>query len=573
MTDKLTKYKQADAPLPEKNLLWHLYGAGVENLGVERKPVEVAMQKIEPDQVLVRHDACGICFSDIKVINQGPSHPRIQRDMVREPVTLGHEVAMTIVQVGEKWKHKLKVGDRVAIQADIFYKGTNLSYGYFFQGGFSQYAVIDPRIIDSDYGNNLLPMKEGMGYAEAALAEPWACAVAAYRLKYRESIKSDGILWVIATNTPEGKKSNYSISRGFDSASHPSQLWLTGVPAELAENLKARAAKLGVPVSDVPDAHNPPAEFADDIILLGADPDLIETASPHLERFGIMAIMSQTRMPRKVKVDAGRVHYHRWLYTGSASSDITAAYSEVPVNANLKPGGTVWFVGAGGPLGRMHVQRAIQFPNPPGTIICTDVSDLRLEDLRASYRAEAEQNGIQFMCLNPTNKEQYESGMAPYFKDGIDTIVALAPIAPVIADAAIHNARNGVLNVFAGVVRGTMVDLELSDAYLKGVRVIGHSGSGMEDMVFTLKAAGDKKLDTNRSVAAVGSLGAVYDGVLAVKNATLPGKVVIYPNIKDLPLTPLNELKTSMPGVFAKLKDGREWTNEAEEEFLRLMLD
>jgi hypothetical protein len=48
--------------------------------------------------------------------------------------------------------------------------------------------------------------------------------------------------------------------------------------------------------------------------------------------------------------------------------------------------------------------------------------------------------------------------------------------------------------------------------------------------------------------------------------------VVIYPHIKDMPLTALPDLKNTMPSVYAKLKDGREWTVEAEEEFLRLML-
>ncbi len=58
----------------------------------------------------------------------------------------------------------------------------------------------------------------------------------------------------------------------------------------------------------------------------------------------------------------------------------------------------------------------------------------------------------------------------------------------------------------------------------------------------------------------------------AVTRHRLPGKVVIYPQIKDLPLTALPELKDTLPSVYAKLKDGREWTDEAEAEFLRLML-
>ena len=52
----------------------------------------------------------------------------------------------------------------------------------------------------------------------------------------------------------------------------------------------------------------------------------------------------------------------------------------------------------------------------------------------------------------------------------------------------------------------------------------------------------------------------------------MSGKVVIYRNIRELPLTPLEELKDKMPTVFARLKDGREWTTQREEEFLRLML-
>jgi hypothetical protein len=73
-------------------------------------------------------------------------------------------------------------------------------------------------------------------------------------------------------------------------------------------------------------------------------------------------------------------------------------------------------------------------------------------------------------------------------------------------------------------------------------------------------------------VAAVGSLSAARDGLQAVKDTSFPGKVVIFPNIKEMPLTSLSELKDKLPTVYAKLKDGREWTVEAEEEFLRLML-
>lgn len=47
--------------------------------------------------MLVRHDACGLCFSDVKVIRAVERRPRIYRDM--QPVVLGHEVSLTVVGV------------------------------------------------------------------------------------------------------------------------------------------------------------------------------------------------------------------------------------------------------------------------------------------------------------------------------------------------------------------------------------------------------------------------------------------------------------------------------------------
>jgi hypothetical protein len=128
------------------------------------------------------------------------------------------------------------------------------------------------------------------------------------------------------------------------------------------------------------------------------------------------------------------------------------------------------------------------------------------------------------------------------------------------------------MNVFAGVTRGVMVPVELSDVYQKNARIIGHSASTIEDLRLMLHQAERGELSPNRSVAAVGSLSAAREGLKAVEETAFPGKVVIYPHIKEFPLTALPDLKEKLPNVYDKLKDGREWTVEAEEEFLRLML-
>jgi D-arabinose 1-dehydrogenase-like Zn-dependent alcohol dehydrogenase len=162
--------------------------------------------------------------------------------------------------------------------------------------------------------------------------------------------------------------------------------------------------------------------------------------------------------------------------------------------------------------------------------------------------------------------------MARFHAEGFDDIIVLAPVPAVIADAATYLAPRGVMNVFAGVARGTMVNLDLSDVYLKDTRVIGHSASTIDDLRLMLSQAEAGELSPNRSVAAVGSLSAARDGLEAVQDTVFPGKIVIYPHIKELPLTSLADLKNVLPSVYAKLRNGREWTVEAEEEFLQLML-
>ena len=345
MTDKLDAYRHVAAPLPNSNQLWPLYGAGMESLGKDGQPIEVPFPTYGPDELLIRHDACGLCFSDIKVISQGQSHPRIYKDMKTDPVVLGHEVSMTVMGVGENLRGQYKIGDRLSMQPEVFFKGRSLAYGYWFQGGLSQYSVIGPEMYASDFGNYLIPLEPRQGndfpgYAEVGLAEPWACVVAALHIKYRTGIKPDGTLWIIgSSNAPGVDRKTYTISAGFDAASHPARLLLTHVPEPFRGWLKSRAGELNIEVIEVPDLSAPPVEFVDDIVILGADPDLVETIAPRLDQFGILAIMADSPMPRKVSVDVGRVHYHRWVFVGSTGDDIAAAYQDVPVRSTLRPGG------------------------------------------------------------------------------------------------------------------------------------------------------------------------------------------------------------------------------------------
>ncbi len=566
-------YREGWPPVKRTSRLWPLYGAGMENLGVSDRPIEVPRPEFGPDELLVRHDACGLCFSDVKVIALGEAHPRIFRNMKKDPVVLGHEVALTVVGVGENLRDRYRPGDRFTLQADIWVDGVGYAYGYEIQGGLSEYAVLDRRVLSGDRGNALIPLRPETGYAEAALVEPWACVIAAYHLEYRTALKSGGTAWFIG---PE--KRDFHLSRGIDAGSRPGAIRLTDMGGPFGRWLRSRAAELGIQVVEVdavrPASEAPAAEeLADDIILLDPAPELVESAGPYLAALGVMALASERPLGHDIRVDVGRIHYNRWVHVGGPGADIAGIYARVPVRTALKKGGRALFVGAGGPMGRMHVQHAVEAADPPSLIVCTDISDERLADLRDSYAAEAREKGVEWADANPARPDAYRKVMARFEADGFDDIIVLTPVPAAISEAARRLAERGVMNIFAGVARGTAAELDLNGAIFRGTRVIGHSASSMDDMFLMLNEVESRRLSTNRSVAAIGSLEAAKDGLRALREAVYPGKVVIFPNIKPLPLTALPDLKKVLPGVAAKLKNGREWTTECERALLDALLD
>ncbi len=573
MKSKFVSYREGPMPDAETNQLWPLYGAGLENLGKDGKTISVPLPEFGPDELLVRHDACGLCFSDIKVIRLGQEHPRIYRDMKQDPVVLGHEVALTVVGVGENLKEQYQPGDRFILQADIFVDGVGYAYGYEIQGGLSQYNVVDQRVLNGDHGNYLIPLRPDTGYAESALVEPWACVIAAYYLQYRIGLKDGGTAWFVGPDD-----GSFSLSVGLDENAHPAKIKLTDMNGPFGEWIRERAKSLDIPVIEIESVEQvkgeaDQADQADDIILLSPTIDLIEKISPYLAYHGILAFSSQEPFTKKANLDVGRIHYNRWLFLGGTQKDIAELYSHMPARSELKKGGRALFVGAGGPMGRMHVQHAIEDANPPSLIVCSDASDLRLKDLEDTFAAEAREKGIQWLSVNPMNKEAYLETMSQFEGTGFDDIIMLVPIPPVISDSARWLADQGVMNVFAGVARGTTAILDLNDITFRYARVIGHSASLIEDMLTMLQKVEDGELSTNRSVAAVGSLSAAKDGMQALIDAVYPGKVVIFPNIRELPLTSVTDLKEILPSVAEKLIDGRTWTKEAEIEFLNQMLE
>lgn len=573
---KIEAYHCGEGSLPERYWLWPLYGKGLENLGRNDGPIEVPLRMPGPDQLLVRHDAVGLCFSDTKVIAAGEAHPRLNgRNMRENPVVLGHEVSLTVVAVGANLSDRYQCGDRFIMQADIYYKGVGLAYGYALQGGLSQYNLIGEEVLNGDEGCYLIPMAKETGYAQGALTEPWACVVASYSISYRHAWKPGGR--VLVAGGPAADPAT-TLGDPFDPAGPPAEVVICGVSEDVLARLSAAADEHLMGLSIVQSPAILAGERFDDLVLLGADAALYEQAEPLAANGAIIALVGAGGLTGAAQVDVGRLHYDRIALMGTPTSEIGAAYG--PIRTEFTPGGRMALLGAAGPMGQMHFQRALQAAVPPRLIVATSrVMDrlallpAKFAELIAARSAETQVLAMASAGRDPaTFNQQLLDAAVGTGGEGYDDVIILAPSTQVVMDAMTMMAPGGVMNIFAGLPRGTRAPLDLSGVAARNVRLIGSSGSLIGDLRHMLEVTECGELDPNLSVVAVAGLSAAKEGLDGVMHSRFPGKVVIYPQVLDFPLTMLTDLKDRLPSVYEKLGPNESWSVEAEEAFLREML-
>ena len=572
MNDKYQNYRAAKHALPKKTWAWNIYGAGIENFGRDGQPVELAVPEPAEDQLLVRIDSVGMCFSDVKIIKQGGSHPKLyNRNLAEQPTRLGHEVALTVIKAGQGLQDRYHAGQRLAVQPDIYQQGKSTAYGYTIPGGLIQYHLIGPEVLETDAGACLLPLEERMGYAESSLLEPWGCVVAAYTQRRRLEPLQGGTMWIIGRPSDQ---TAYRFSAGLDA---PATIVLTDAPGSLQALVAKTDARVigrdGLSTAGYADLSREltAGRGFDDIVVL--DPRSASAASEiarHIARRGTLNLVGRTPLDGLVEADLGRLHYDYIAFVGNPGPDIAQSYGEGRNRCELRPGGNALFIGAGGPMGQMHVQRAIELPDGPRTIITTEVNDERLGALQEAFGPLAEKHGRRLLFYNPASAADslYDYVMQATGQEGADDVVVSVPVAALMAEAATTLKPDGMLVLFAGVPNGTMGPLNLSNVYLHNGQYTGTSGLTIDDQAAVMERALQGALSPGRSVAAIGGLEAAREAMVAVMEGRYPGKIVIFPQIRGLPLMGLDELAEKLPEVAAKLGQGNVWTNAAEEVLL-----
>jgi threonine dehydrogenase-like Zn-dependent dehydrogenase len=532
------------------------------------KPVEAP----GPYQILVKVEAVGLCFSDLKLLKQFHEHAR-KTDVLEgknseiltdipsyrpagEPTVPGHETVGTIVAVGDKVTRR-RVGQRVLVQTDYRWLRTthsNASFGYNFEGGLQQYVLLDERvIIDPDTDEHFLIPVQGdhLSASAIALVEPWACVESSYITDERRSLKTGGQLLVVA----EPGRGVLGLAESCAGAGKPGRV--TACCADPAQVTAVEA--LGVPTTTLQDIQTLPDEGFDDIVYFGSQKATLDILNDKLGKGGIINIvLGGQPIGEKVSVGVGRVHYglKRWIGTPGKRAD--ESYGHIPVNGEIRARDRTVVIGAAGPMGQMHVIRLVCSGKEGIEVVATDLDDARLANLAEKTASTAADCGVPLEFVN--TKNQALTGTFDY-------VALMVPVAALVAQAIEQSTEGTLINVFAGIPAPVKHDLDLDTYITNHCFMFGTSGSRMIDMKIVLEKVTSGRLNTDLSVDAISGMGGAIEGIRAVENRTLSGKIIVYPDLGDEGLIPLTELEKIYPAAAEHLEHGL-WNQAAEKALL-----
>ncbi|MBU5366205.1 zinc-binding dehydrogenase [Enterococcus devriesei] len=217
---------------------------------------EFELPEIKENEILASVVTDSICMSTWKLANQGADHKKAPNDLADNPIIIGHEFCGEILEVGGKWAHKYKKGERYVLQANLQLpdRPDCPGYSYPYTGGDATYIVISEDVMNQDC---LIPYK-GETYFEGSLIEPLSCVIGAFEANYhlkegsyehKMGIKADGNLLIMGGTGPMGL---LAIDYALHGPIKPKKLVITDRDAEkLARAEKLYPSQNGIEVSYV----------------------------------------------------------------------------------------------------------------------------------------------------------------------------------------------------------------------------------------------------------------------------------------------------------------------------------
>ncbi len=527
--------------LPKHYTAWRLHGAGMKQLRCEELP----LPEPKPKEILVRIDAVGLCFSDVKIIRLGATHPKLWWNNLDErPLVPGHEAVMTVVKTGSEIPLKYAPGQRFLIQCDIYINGRSCAYGYGMDGAYASYGLIDSRVWQGEQQSYLLDFPDNLSAVATALIEPWSCVRGSYRIQHRATPHPRGKILIAGM---PGSQQIYQAG-SLLKASHPQKVSTWNLSPDAVQELES---ELETPIEILIDL--PDNELFDDVFCCNlTNPTVVEKVATLVSRGGIVTFLGQTPTER-CKIDVGSLHYQNRYYQGIIEGDLSSAYL-LERRTGIKPGGNVWFLGGAGAMGQMHVELAISSASAPTKVLVTDLDPERLDQLEKRLKSKAKTCGIFLKFLNPSqlSEQDFREQLHNFAPEGFDDVVCLAPRAENVTQVTEYLNKGALVNLFAGIPAGETALLPIHDIVEHAVRFTGSSGSTFDDMVDTLQSATAGEFKPQFALAAIGGMNALQEGLEAVANGRFPGKIAILPGCPNLPLTALGDLGTldsRLPGT------------------------
>lgn len=519
-----------------------------------------------PYQLLCSIEAVGLCFSDLKLLKQFSAHPRkksiksgIDLNILDEipsyapdelPTVPGHEAVVRIEAVGANVA-EFSPGERYLVQTDYRWlptDGSNASFGYDFEGGLQEYVLMDTRIITSPEGESMLiPASSDVSASAIALVEPWACVENSYASKERIKLDVNGKMLIVSDIDLD----HSILEELFAKYGSPSKIFV------LAE----KKINSIYDFKYIDSLYSIPDNSINDIIYFGSNAQVAESLFPKLGARGLINLVQcGSQYGRKVKTPIGRVHYGGIRIIGTTGFNPSESMNYIPLTGEIRQGEKINVIGAGGPMGMMHVIRNICQGVSNISVYASDLNTERLEVLKKIAAPLAKERNVLFTAYNPKDDN---------ISDSFSYSALMVPVAALVSQEIESIDKKGIINIFAGIPAQIIADLDIDKYIEKKLYFIGTSGSVLEDMKAVLyKVESAKQLDTNLSVAAISGLDGAIEGIRAVEHQLIAGKIIVYPSCKGMGLITLDKLADYLPGVADKLSDGL-WTKDAEDALLK----